>query len=192
MHSPCLSQLSECLLCLSAPTACKYMVSDSISLPSTGFFSFFSRLTSFSIGRTGILSLRRWTSLIHARFHVSGATRVVPMECLRFRLRGFLPLWHLLSRRFLLAQTFLTPSPISASAWKLPLPRTHNAQRLIHAHGLGYSPFARHSSGTRSCFPFLRLLRCFNSPRSPLHPIYSDEDTRPPIWWVAPFGYPRI
>ena len=60
-----------------APTACKYTVSGSISLPSTGFFSFFSRLTSFTIGRKGILSLRRWSSLIHAGFHVSDATWVV-------------------------------------------------------------------------------------------------------------------
>ena len=31
---------------------------------------------------------------------------------------------------------------------------------------LGWSPFARRYSGNRSCFLFLRVLRCFNSPRS--------------------------
>ena len=30
--------------------------------------------------------------------------------------------------------------------------------------GLGYSLFARHYSGSRGFFPFLRLLRCFSSP----------------------------
>ncbi len=30
--------------------------------------------------------------------------------------------------------------------------------------GLGSSPFARHYSGNRGFFPFLRLLRCFSSP----------------------------
>src|SRR5262245_63376526 len=30
--------------------------------------------------------------------------------------------------------------------------------------GLGSSPFARHYSGSRGFFPFLRLLRCFSSP----------------------------
>ena len=31
---------------------------------------------------------------------------------------------------------------------------------------LGWSPFARRYSGNRCCFLFLRVLRCFNSPRS--------------------------
>jgi hypothetical protein len=31
---------------------------------------------------------------------------------------------------------------------------------------LGWSPFARRYSGNRYCFLFLRVLRCFNSPRS--------------------------
>src|SRR5206468_4708944 len=30
--------------------------------------------------------------------------------------------------------------------------------------GLGSSPFARHYSGSRGFFPFLRVLRCFSSP----------------------------
>jgi hypothetical protein len=33
-------------------------------------------------------------------------------------------------------------------------------------HGLGWSLFARRYSGSRFFFPFLRLLRCFSSPRS--------------------------
>ena len=33
--------------------------------------------------------------------------------------------------------------------------------------GLGYSRFARHYSGNHSYFLFLRVLRCFSSPRSP-------------------------
>jgi hypothetical protein len=43
---------------------------------------------------------------------------------------------------------------------------------------LGYSPFARHYSGSRGFFPFLRLLRCFSSPACLLRPMYSGEDTR--------------
>ena len=33
--------------------------------------------------------------------------------------------------------------------------------------GLGSSPFARHYWGNHCCFLFLRVLRCFSSPRSP-------------------------
>jgi hypothetical protein len=47
----------------------------------------------------------------------------------------------------------------------LPQPHTRNARRLSHAHGLASSPFAHHYSGNHSCFLFLRVLRCFTSPR---------------------------
>ena len=37
----------------------------------------------------------------------------------------------------------------------------------LDARGLGWPPFARRYSGGHSCFPFLRLLRCFSSAGSP-------------------------
>jgi hypothetical protein len=45
---------------------------------------------------------------------------------------------------------------------------------------LGSSPFARHYSGSRGFFPFLRVLRCFSSPAC-LHAGY-----------VFTYGYARI
>lgn len=56
------------------------MVSGSISLPSPGFFSFFGRPTWCAIGHRVMLSLGRWSSRIHAGFHVSGATWVARPE----------------------------------------------------------------------------------------------------------------
>ena len=53
----------------------------------------------------------------------------------------------------------------------VPQPRTGNATRLYHQLGLGCSRFARRYSGSRCCFPFLGVLRCFNSPGS-LHRPY--------------------
>jgi hypothetical protein len=47
----------------------------------------------------------------------------------------------------------------------LPQPHTRNTRRLSHAHGLAPSPFAHHYSGNHYCFLFLRVLRCFTSPR---------------------------
>ena len=42
--------------------------------------------------------------------------------------------------------------------------------------GLGFSHFARRYFGNRFYFLFLRVLRCFSSPRSPLLPMYSAID----------------
>ena len=112
----------------SAPTACKYMVSGSISLPSTGFFSFFSRPTSFTIGRQGILSLRRGSSWIHTGFHVSGATWVAVRKSRRFRIRDFHPLWRPLSIRLLLTSTLVTSCVLSTT--HATTPTTPNTQRV--------------------------------------------------------------
>ena len=45
------------------------------SLPSTGCFSSTCSRRLFAIGRQLVLSLGRWSSLLHAGFHVSDATR---------------------------------------------------------------------------------------------------------------------
>ena len=64
---------------------------------------------------------------------------------------------------------------------------------LINQNGLGCSRFARHYSGNRLLFLFLRILRCFTSPRlaslalwihARIIRCYSD--------WVAPFGHLRV
>ena len=69
------------------------------------------------------------------------------------------------------ARTGLSPSPAAlSSAFRFPqrprvavlLPR-----RRLNAGGLGCSAFARHYSRNHFCFLFLRVLRCFSSPRSP-------------------------
>src|SRR5918998_5017874 len=44
--------------------------------------------------------------------------------------------------------------------------------------GLGSSLFARHYSGSRGFFPFLRLLRCFSSPAYLPCPMYSGTGIR--------------
>ena len=62
------------------------------------------------------------------------------------------------------------------SSDKAPLPQMYNAHGLSHTSGLGYSLFARHYSGNRFFFLFLRVLRCFSSPGLPLLPMYSAID----------------
>src|SRR5215207_8459187 len=53
----------------------------------------------------------------------------------------------------------------------VPRPRTRNPCRVSHVSGLASSAFARHYSRNHGCFLFLRVLRCFTSPRS-LHAPY--------------------
>jgi hypothetical protein len=60
---------------------------------------------------------------------------------------------------------FLTPRQHGSTGRTVPRPRMRNACRLSHAYGLASSPFAHHYSGNRGCFLFLRVLRCFTSPR---------------------------
>ena len=79
-----------------------------------------------------------------------------------------------LSMRFQFLDMFL---------WSLLQPRT-----VLEPHGLGSAPFDRLYSGYRCFFLFLRVLRCFSSPRSP-RPYAGD---RPSACRVAPFGHSRI
>ena len=72
-----------------------------------------------------------------------------------------------------LSRCFITLRWTGRSSRMLPQPRTRNACRLSHAHGLGSSAFAHHYSRNHNCFLFLRVLRCFTSPRSPPTPIHS-------------------
>ena len=59
---------------------------------------------------------------------------------------------------------------------------------LRKATGLGFSAFARHYSRNHFCFLFLRVLRCFSSPRFPrLRLFYSAQRARA----FTPGGFPR-
>ena len=62
-------------------------------------------------------------------------------------------------------------------------------------HGLASSAFARHYSRNHGCFLFLRVLRCFTSPRSLLLPYVFRQrspDITPVSFEVSLFGDPRI
>src|ERR671933_797737 len=63
------------------------------------------------------------------------------------------------------------PDPPADGSRQALQPLRDNGCRLSRHRGLGSSPFARHYSGSRDFFPFLRLLRCFSSPAC-LYPPY--------------------
>jgi hypothetical protein len=75
--------------------------------------------------------------------------------------------------------TLLLPyPPADGSRQALQHPR-YNGCRLSRCMGLGCSLFARHYSGSRGFFPFLRLLRCFSSPACHCSPyVFRREHAR--------------
>jgi hypothetical protein len=83
---------------------------------------------------------------------------------------GLLPSAVRRSKTLLLGSSFVTPWRVWCLSLSVPQPPTGNATRLLHRHGLGSSRFARRYSGSRCCFPFLGVLRCFNSPGSLYRP----------------------
>ena len=58
----------------------------------------------------------------------------------------------------------------------------------LDTHGLGSCAFARHYLRNRSYFLFLRVLRCFSSPRSPRTQVRWRDRSRQ----VSPFGHRRV
>ena len=149
-------------------------------------FTFPSRYW-FTIGRWVVLSLTRWSSQIHTGFHVPRATWEHHTELDPLSPTGLLPSMALLSRRIRLALELVTLRRCRRTAKWVPRPRHGNATGLSHRVGLGSSRFARRYSGSRSCFPFLGVLRCFNSPGC-LSRSYVFRPERPGI---TPAGFPH-
>ena len=119
-----------------APSACKHMVSGSLSLPSRGAFHL-SLTVLFSIGHQVVFSLRRWASHIPTEFLVLDGT--LDTHCfVSVSTTGLSPYLTGLSRtvRLLLLLHFVSPNPVH-----------------ISIYGLGSYPFARHYLGNR-CFTF--------------------------------------
>ena len=146
--------------------------------PLTGVLFTFPSRYWFTIGRQGVFSLIQWSGRIHAEFHVHRITWDAS--------RGDFNFTHpavTVYGRFFHIVTFVVISPTlrSLNPGKTSPP------------GLGSSAFARHYLRNHFRFLFLRLLRCFTSPRlaSPdyefIRSILEVE-----LQWVFPFGNPRI
>ena len=79
-----------------------------------------------------------------------------------------------------LPHSFVTPCQRGSTGQMVPQPPPRNPCRVSHVTGLASSPFAHHYSGNRGCFLFLRVLRCFTSPRYH-QPPYAFRRRRHPI-----------
>ena len=135
-----------------APTACRRMVSGALSLPCSGCFSPFPHGTGpLSVSRE-YLALPDGPGRFTQNSSCSALLRI-PLRFASLRVRGC----HALRLPF----PEHSPHDVSSDIAVL-LPR-----RRLNAGGLGSSPFARHYWGNHCYFLFLRVLRCFSSPRSP-------------------------
>ena len=159
-----------------APSACKHMVSGSLSLPSRGAFHL-SLTVLFSIGHQVVFSLRRWASHIPTEFLVLDGT--LDSHCfVSVSSTGLSPYLTSLSRTIRLLQLLLyvSPNPVH-----------------ISIYGLGSYPFARHYLGNR-CFTFFSSgYLDVSVPRVPL--ITLSIHVMIPIFsyrCVPAFGYLRI
>ena len=128
------------------------MVSGSISLPYSGFFSPFPH-------GTGSLS-------------VSQEYLALPDGAGRFKRDSSGPaLLRILLGAINLSRTGLSPSVDGFPKPFRSFDNYHNAvlqpRTCRNRYGLGYCTFARHYLRNHYCFLFLRVLRCFSSPGSP-------------------------
>ncbi len=147
------------------------MVSGTISLPSRG--TFHHSLTVLStIGYQEVFRLSEWSRQIHSTLHGNAATREHHhTRHVHFRLRDSHPLRPGIPTCS--TNTHNHAEEPAAPSNDAPQHRTRNPCQVSHAPGLAYSAFARHYSRNHQCFLFLRVLRCFTSPRSPRNPIHS-------------------
>ena len=134
------------------PTACKRTVSGSISLPCSGCFPPFPH-------GTGSLSVFRECLALRDGPRRFGQDSTCPALL-----------------RWSLTHTSVTPTGLSPAMVALSntfgfpgmcLSQLLQPRLVRKPTGLGSAPFARHYSGYRLFFLFLRVLRCFSSPGSP-------------------------
>ena len=114
-------------------------------------FTFPSRYWS-TIGLQGVFSLAGWARRIHAGLLVSRATQ------------DSATLRHATCTQLSCSMAALSRAFHSRASCDTAVLQP---RRRRNADGLGSSPVARHYWGNHSCFLFLRVLRCFSSPRWP-------------------------
>ena len=143
-----------------APTACKHMVSGSISLRCSRFFSPFLHSTSALSVFEEYLALPDGAGRFPQDFSGPAVLRIL-LGSKFVSLTGFSPSMIQLSRRF--SYKFTVHIAVL------------QPRHCRNNTGVGSSPFARHYLGNHYCFLFLQVLRCFSS----LGLLPTKSDTRP-------------
>ena len=138
------------------------MISGTISLPLSGYFSPFPHGT-YSLSVTFL-----YLALVDGptKF-LQGSTCPVVLGCIRkenenFNLLGFHRLRPIVPNRSANFH-FFDSSPDLLFRELISLDPDITTPAGLHYISLGFSPFARHYLGNHFCFLFLQVLRCFNS-----------------------------
>ena len=155
-----------------ASTACRQLVSGTISLPCSGYFSPFPHGTSSLSVSQEYLALPDGSGRFTQNFTCSALLRIL-LVIMQPYVYGTITLYGYTFQYILLQHT-----------WTNVVLQPQFCRNKI---GLGYSQFARRYYGNHYCFLFLRVLRCFSSPGSP-----PKKDNKSSTCWVAPFGNFRI
>ena len=160
-----------------APTACKRMVSGSISLSCSEYFSPFPHGTcSLSVSHQ-YLALPDGPGRFRQDFTCPALLRILLVNK-SISNTGLSPFIVVLSKtffyKFIIHIVVLQP------------------QSCLNKIGLGCSHFAHRYSGNRCCFLFLRVIRCFSSPGYRPKPMCSVGGVPVSPGPVPRFGNPRL
>jgi hypothetical protein len=151
-----------------APTACKRMVSGTISLPLRGTFHL--SLTVLVRYRSPLVfSLAGWSPRIRSGFHVSGSTQEPTGESHEFRLRASNPLRTDFPDRSATRAICNSPAALRSDHVGPTTPDTQRPQAFTYP--VWATPLSLATTqGIETFFIFLRVLRCIISPGSLLLP----------------------
>ena len=150
-----------------ALTAYRHTVSGTISLPSRGTFHH-SLTVLCTIGHQVVFRLTKWSWQIHTRFHESRTTRApIPPTHATVHLHDY----HALRSAIPHGSTTITHASPSPAEKRRTSPTTPHTQPPPSITRTRFS-LLRFRSPLLTEYLFLRVLRCFTSPRSPHHPIH--------------------
>jgi hypothetical protein len=174
-----------------APTACKRMVSGTISLPLRGTFHL--SLTVLVHYRSPLVfSLAGWSPRIQSGFHVSGSTQGINQGSHANFAYGTITLYgRAFLRRSAIRAVCNSPGMLRHTADD-PYNPAHATPAGFHVvYGLGCSPFARHYSGNRDFLSFPPGTQMYHFPGFPPPALCVQAGvTRHDPCRVSPFGDP--
>ena len=154
-----------------APTACRHGGSGTLSLPYYGCFSPFPHGTG-PLSVSGECLALAGGPAGFTQGSTCPALLGIPLGCTSLRIRDSHPL--------------RSDFPDCSAHYDFATPWSHNPMKASTLMVWAMPRSLATTGGITFCFLFLRLLRCFSSPRSPPH-LNADDGT--PSRRVAPFGH---
>ena len=152
---------------LPAPIACRHTGSGLFHSPPGVLFTFPSRYC-FTIGHLSCLALDHGRPEFNRNFTCSGLLRNLAQTGTMLSPTGLSPSAVGFPNTIQLALSLVTARRLCNILMQNPITPTYATLAGLHVFGLGYSPFAHHYSENLFDFFYIRLLRCFTSPTSPL------------------------